>query len=144
MKDTLLKYYRKYEEIINYLIVGVMTTIVSWAAKFICAFTFLSHYQEIVWQNMLLAFINWTTGVIFAYFTNRKFVFKSTETNMLKEATKFVGSRIFTLFLDMAVQFIMNNVCGIDIFISTVTSAVLVVIANYIFSKLMVFTKKAS
>ena len=140
--ETIKNLYKKYEEIVNYLIVGVMTTIVSWVAKFACAFTFLSNYEEVAWQNMLLSIINWTAGVIFAYFTNRKFVFKSTETNRIKEASKFVASRVFTLFLDMIVMFVTVNMMGIDLLPATIFSAVLVVIANYIFSKLLVFRKK--
>lgn len=142
--------YKKHEEIVNYLIVGVLTTLVAWAAKFLAAI-FLD--ANIVWQNMVLSLINWTAGVIFAYFTNRKYVFKSTEENQIKEAAKFVASRISTLFLDMAVMFILVNLCGTlfvqtfgvtdrQVFIgATLFSAVLVTIANYIFSKLFVFNK---
>lgn len=135
-----LELYKKYEEIINYLIVGVLTTIVSWTAKFICAYTILD--ADIPWQNMMLSFINWTAGVIFAYFTNRKFVFKSTETNQIKEATRFVLSRVSTLVLDMVVMFVAVNIMRIDLVIATIFSAVLVIIANYVFSKLFVFSKK--
>ena len=132
------KLYRQHEEIVNYLIVGVLTTLVSWTAKFIAAI-FLD--ADIPWQNMVLSGINWTAGVIFAYFTNRRFVFKSRETNRLKEAAKFVASRVSTLFLDMAVMFLMVNVWGLDFVFSTLVSAVLVTVANYVFSKLFVFKK---
>jgi len=144
MIDTIKKLYKKYEEIINYLIVGGMTTVVSWGAQFICAYTILTRYEELIWQNMLLSFINWTAGVIFAYFTNRKFVFKSTETNRLKEAGKFVSSRIATLFLDMIVKYVTVNIFGINLVVATIISSVLVIIANYILSKLLVFTKKGT
>ena len=137
MIDKCKEIYKNHEEIINYLIVGVLTTIVSWTAKFICAATILD--ASIAWQNMALSFINWTAGVIFAYFTSRKFVFKSQETNKIKEATKFVASRISTLILDMVVMFLMVNMMGIDFILATFISAVLVTIANYIFSKLFVF-----
>lgn len=137
MTDKLKEMYKKHEEIINYLIVGVLTTLVAWTAKFICAATILD--ADIPWQNMALSFINWTAGVIFAYFTNRKFVFKSKETNQIKEAVKFVASRISTLILDMVVMFLMVNMMGIDFIFSTLVSAVFVTIANYIFSKMFVF-----
>ncbi len=144
MIETIKNLYKKYEEIINYLIVGVATTIVSWTAKFICAYTILTQYEEVVWQNMLLTFINWAVGVTFAYFTNRKFVFKSTETNRLKEATKFVGARVFALVVNLILMYITVNIMGIDLVVATVLGAVIEVILNYILSKLVVFTKKGS
>lgn len=140
MIEKCKRLYKEHEEIVNYLIVGVLTTLVAWTAKFICAATILD--ANIPWQNMVLSFINWTAGVIFAYFTNRRFVFKSTETNRVKEAFKFVASRVSTLILDMVVMFVMVNMMGIDFTFSTLTSAVLVTVANYFFSKLFVFNDK--
>ena len=76
----------KYEEIIAYLIVGGLTTVVSWAAKFLANFLLFDNTMyPTPFQNVVLSIINWTAGVIFAYFTNRKFVFKS-NAPMLSEA----------------------------------------------------------
>ena len=92
--EKIKELYKKYEEIIVYLIVGVMTTIVSWAAKFIAnALLFDNTMYPTPVENAVLSTINWTTGVIFAFFTNRRFVFKSKEP-MGKEASKFVLSRV--------------------------------------------------
>lgn len=133
---------RKYEEIIAYLIVGVLTTIVSWAAKFLAnAIFFGNTMYPTSAQNFILSTINWTAGVIFAYFTNRKFVFKSND-SMLKEAPKFVLSRVSTWILDIVVMQVLGNVLGINLMIATFISAVLVMIGNYVFSKLFVFNKK--
>lgn len=133
---------RKYEEIIAYLIVGVLTTIVSWAAKFLAnAIFFGNTMYPTSTQNFILSTINWTAGVIFAYFTNRKFVFKSHD-SMLKEAPKFVLSRVSTWILDIVVMQVLGNVLGINLMIATFISAVLVMIGNYVFSKLFVFNKK--
>lgn len=80
----------KYEEIIAYLIVGGLTTVVSWAAKFLANFLLFDNTMyPTPFQNIVLSIINWTAGVIFAYFTNRKYVFKS-HAPMLSEAPKFV------------------------------------------------------
>ena len=88
--------YKKYEEIIVYLIVGVLTTIVAWAAKFIAnAVLFDNTMYPTPFENTVLSTINWAAGVTFAYFTNRRFVFKSKEP-MRKEAPKFVLSRVST------------------------------------------------
>ena len=131
----------KYEEIIAYLIVGGLTTVVSWAAKFLANFLLFDNTMyPTPFQNIVLSVINWTAGVIFAYFTNRKFVFKS-KAPMLSEAPKFVLSRVSTLILDMVVMQVLTAV-GVNLLIATVISAVLVIIGNYVFSKLFVFNKK--
>ena len=91
-------------------------------------------------ENTVLSTINWTAGVIFAFFTNRRFVFKSKEP-MRKEAPKFVLSRVATWIMDIVVMQVLTAM-GINLLIATLISAVLVVIANYIFSKLFVFNKK--
>ena len=126
----------KYEEIIAYLIVGGLTTVVS-LANFLL---FDNTMYPTPFQNVVLSIINWTAGVIFAYFTNRKFVFKS-NAPMLSEAPKFVLSRVSTLILDMVVMQVLTAV-GVNLLVATVISAVLVIIGNYVFSKLFVFNKK--
>jgi putative flippase GtrA len=140
MIDKIWKKYKRHEEIINYLIAGGFTTVVSLGAKFLCAVTILD--ADIVWENMLLSLINWTVGVTVAYITNRSFVFKSQEKNILKEIGKFVAARIVTLPLDSVVNLVLVNLLGVDYRISTIISAIMVIIANYIFSKLFVFRKK--
>lgn len=133
--------YRKYEEIIVYLIVGVLTTIVSWTAKFLAnALLFHNTMYPTPFENTVLSTINWTTGVIFAYFTNRRFVFKSKQP-MRKEAPKFVLSRVSTWILDIVVMQVLTAL-NINLVVASVISAVLVTIANYVFSKLFVFNRK--
>ena len=133
------KIYCRYEEILVYLVVGVLTTIVSMAAKFL--FNFLVYdntaYPTAI-QNVILSTVSWVFGVVFAYFTNRAYVFKS-HGSMLKEAPKFVASRISTYFLDIAVMQVLGTWLGINVFVATLISMVLVTIANYVLSKLLVF-----
>lgn len=141
MIDKIKEFWKKYEEIIAYLIVGGLTTVVSWAAKFIAnALLFNNTMYPTPVENFILSTINWTAGVIFAYFTNRKYVFKSHEP-MLKEAPKFVLSRVSTWILDIVVMQVLTAV-GVNLMIATVISAVLVIIGNYVFSKLFVFNDK--
>lgn len=130
----------KYEEIIAYLIVGVLNTIVSWAAFFVCAYTFLD--AQIVWQNMLLSVISWVVGVVFGYFMNRKFVFKSKEPDIWKEFLQFSGGRVSTWLLDMVMMVLMVNLLKINEAFSKIFVSVLVMIGNYLISKLFVFKKK--
>lgn len=138
--DKVKVLYKKYEEIINYLIVGVLTTIVSLATYFICTETFLDPTKKIELQ--IANIISWVFAVAFAYFTNRKFVFKSKNKNMLKEASSFVGSRILSLLMDMFTMFIIVSVLHLNDKIGKLVSQVIVTIANYILSKLFVFKKK--
>ncbi len=134
--------YVKYEEILVYLVVGGMTTVVSWTVKFV-ANVLLYHgaVEHTTIQTLILSMLNWVSGVTFAFFTNRKYVFKSTAP-MLPEAGKFVASRISTLILDYVVMMVLDTWLGINFYVATIISAVLVIVANYVFSKLLVFNKK--
>lgn len=133
----------KHREILVYLIVGGLTTVVAWAAKFLWNFIFYggtTHPTSL--QNTVLSVVNWVAGVAFAYPANRKWVFQSKNPNILSEATSFVSSRLATLALDWVVMQLLGNVLGLNLYAATFISAVLVVIGNYVFSKLFVFKKK--
>lgn len=141
MIEKIKRLCKKYEEVIAYLIVGVLTTIVSWGAKFLANWLLFDNtLYPTPFENAVLSIINWVAGVIFAYFTNRRFVFKSNG-SMLKEAPKFVLSRVSTLLLDVVVMQVFGAL-GINVYVATLVSAVLVMIGNYVFSKLFVFNKK--
>lgn len=131
--------YKKYEELINYLVVGVMTTVISWTAYAVCRLAMNVDHPVIM---QIAVFLRWFTGVVFSYFVSRRFVFKSRNPRILKEAIDFTASRIVTLFMDMFVMWILPTVCKMDDWIATFISAVLVVIMNYVLSKFIVFRKK--
>ncbi len=142
MKDKIIELLKKYREIIVYLIVGVLTTVVAWAAKFIFNFVFYAgtaHPTAV--QNFVLSVVNWVAGVAFAYPTNRRWVFESKSPDILSECTKFVMSRVATLVLDIVVMQLLA-LMGLNVYIATLISSVLVVVGNYVFSKLFVFKKK--
>lgn len=131
----------KYEEIIAYLIVGVLTTIVSWGTCWV--FETLGLNPDIEWQNMVINSLGWIAGVLFGYVTNRKFVFKSTNPEIMKEFTQFAGARVSTLILDLVIMYVTVNLLNMNYWISKILiSSVLVMIANYVFSKVFVFNKK--
>lgn len=140
MNEKIMELYRKYEELINYFVVGVLTTLVSWFVYFASVAVFLDAENAI--QLQIANILSWIAGVAFAYVTNRKFVFKSKEKNILKEAAQFSASRLSTLFLDMAVMFVMVTLMGIHDGVSKIASAVLVTIANYVISKFFVFKQE--
>lgn len=134
--------YKKYEEIINYLIVGGLTTVVSLVTYFICVHTFLDATQP--FELQVANIISWIFAVIFAYITNRIFVFKSKSKNYIKEIVSFFGSRVLTLVMDMGIMFIFVTILNGSDTIGKLISQVVITIANYIFSKLFVFKKKDS
>lgn len=129
--------YKKYKELINYLIVGVLTTFVSLAVYYISVFTFLNPENSI--QLQIANILSWIAGVAFAYFTNRKYVFESKNTNKLQEATKFVSSRVTTLVLDMVIMWLGVTLLHFNDKFIKIISQVLVIIGNYVLSKLFVF-----
>ncbi len=133
--------YKKHEEIINYLIVGVLTTVVSLICYYASTRTFLDPNNA--FQLQVANLIKWVSGVLFAYVTNRIFVFKSKRKDIGKEFVQFTSSRVATLFLDMFVMWLMVTRMGIFDLIATLVSQVLVTVGNYLISKLFVFRKKA-
>ena len=130
----------KYGEIISYLIVGVLSTVVSMSVYYGLVLTILDPNDAIMLQ--VANVISWVASVTFAYFTNRKFVFKSKEKNMAKEAAKFYGSRVVTLLMDMAVMFILVTLLNMKDKWAKILVQVIVIVANYFLSKLFVFNAR--
>lgn len=131
--------YKKHEEIINYLIVGVLSTIVSFLSYYIAVVTVLDPTNA--FELQLANIFSWICAVTFAYITNRKYVFKSKNKNKLKEVSSFVSSRIITLLMDMAIMFILVTLLLINDKVVKLIVQVVVTVMNYIFSKLFVFKK---
>ena len=134
------KIYNQYKEIINYLIVGVLTTIVSLAVYYGCVLTILDPHGPI--QLQIANVVSWVAAVTFAYFTNRKYVFESHEPDMLKEGSAFFASRVGTLLMDMGTMFLLVTVMGMSDKIAKLIVQVIVTVGNYLFSKLLVFRKQ--
>lgn len=143
MIEKLRGFCKKHREILVYLIVGGLTTLVSWAAKFLWNFAFYGGTAApTVAQNTILSVVENAAGIAFAYPTNRKWVFQSKNPHILAEAGSFVGSRLLTMLLGWLLNLLLVNVLGISTYIATVVSAVFVVVGNYIISKLLVFRGK--
>lgn len=127
-------------EVISYLIVGVLTTLVSLGSYFLCVHTFLNPNNG--FQLQLANIISWICAVTFAYFTNRKYVFQSKEKNIFLEAVKFYASRLGTLGMEMLVMLILVTLIGMNDTPGKFIAQILVMIANYFISKIFVFRKK--
>ena len=125
------------KEIISYLIVGILTTIVSMAVYYALVLTVLDPKDSL--QLQIANVFSWVAAVAFAYFANRKYVFESKNDNTLEEASKFVASRVGTLLMDMAIMFLGVTLLSYNDKVVKLVVQVVVTIANYIFSKLLVF-----
>ena len=131
--------YIKHKEIINYLIIGGLTFIVSMLSYYLCVITFLDPLNPI--QLQIANVISWILAVTFAYFTNRKYVFESKNTNIIGEMTGFFTSRLATLFMEMLIMFLTVTVLKMNDKIAKLIAQIVVIIGNYLFSKLFVFKK---
>lgn len=132
----MINIYKKNKEIINYLIFGVLTTVVSFVVYFIFAKVF--KIDEII-SNV----ISWFFSVLFAFVTNKLYVFESKETGkktLLKEIISFYLARLFTgVVCDLGVFALMVKMFKINDVLSKLVTQVIVTVLNYVFSKLLVF-----
>ena len=131
--------YKKNKEVINYIMVGILTTLVSLAVYYALVLTILNPEDALLLQ--VANIISWIASVTFAYFANRKFVFESKNEHIVLEAMKFYLSRLGTLLLDMTIMYIgVSLLFYNDKFVKIIVQ-IIVIIVNYIFSKLFVFQK---
>ena len=130
----------KCKEIIRYLIVGVLTTVLSLGVYFILTNTFLNPHKKLELQ--LANIISWFISVLFAYFTNRKYVFESKEKHIFKESLAFFSSRLATLILDMLIMFLGVSILSFNDKLVKLFSQIVIIVLNYVLSKLFVFQKK--
>lgn len=136
---TIIGLYLEYKEIINYLMFGAFTTVVNFVSY--CLFTKVIGIEEVISSGL-----SWFISVLFAYITNKLFVFES-KTNTLKEFLKEIISFFFARILsgilcDVGTFAVMVKVLKINDIISKVVTQVMVVIVNYIFSKCLIFKNK--
>lgn len=130
----------KYREIISYIIVGGLTTVVSLGSYYVCVLTLLNPQDPV--QLQAANIISWICAVIFAYFTNRKFVFEVKQKQSIQEAARFFGARVTTLLIDMGSMAVMVSVLKINDKVAKIIVQFIVLVLNYMFSKFFVFIKK--
>lgn len=129
----------KYKEVIVYLIFGGLTTLLS-----LIVFWLLTDIIPIAESTLPANIISNAAGIVFAYCTNRKWVFESKIKGFLpviKELSKFVGGRLFTVLFDLAFVYVAVDVLNGNDMIFKLISTVVVVILNYVISKFIVFAK---
>lgn len=133
----IINLYFKFEEIILYLIVGATTMMIS-----VGSYAFLSKILHLHYQ--ICNVLSWIIAVTCAYILNKIVVFKSktkTKKELIKEIYEFVKYRIISLLGELLFMYLFVSVIHINDLIAKVIVQVLVVIANYIFSKLFIFKK---
>jgi len=133
--ENLIKIYKKYQQAILYLVFGVLTTVVNIVVFQLC---FKSWGQSSIVSNI----IAWVFAVLFAYLTNRKLVFNSPNSNfkaIISEIFKFFIARASTLVIDLIIVYIGVDILGYDSLIVKLISNVVVVVSNYVLSKLVIF-----
>ena len=123
-----------------YLVFGVLTTAVNYFSYIILRI-FLTEDYHVLFCNATA----WFLSVLFAFITNKLFVFESKtwETKTLaREASSFFGARIFSGVLDLGIMYVFVSLMSYNELIIKLLSNVVVVIINYILSKLFIFKKK--
>ena len=129
--------FHKYYDIISYLFFGVLTTVVNYIVYLPC-------YNLLGFSAAVSNVIAWVAAVAFAYLTNKPFVFKSHDwsaATVIPELTKFVGCRVGSGLLETAIIFVTVDMLHWNGNVMKLVTSVLVVILNYIGSKLLVFKK---
>lgn len=128
---------QKNRDILLYLVFGVLTTLVNYIVYFPCCYAGLPASVS----NILA----WVVSVLFAYLTNKPFVFRSRDWSMktvVPEAVKFFGCRIGSGALESAILFVTVDLLHWNSVVWKIFTSVLVVVLNYVGSKLLVFRKK--
>ena len=138
MWDKVKSLYQKYYDLILYLIFGVLTTGVNYIVYLPC-------YNILGLSASVSNAIAWVVSVAFAFVTNKPFVFRSYDWSakvVLPELAKFLGCRIGSGVLETAILFVTVDLLKWDGNLWKIVTSVLVVILNYVGSKLLVFRKK--
>ena len=146
--------YQKYKEIIVYIIFGALTTIVNLATFYILESVFGSEGKGYIIYNA----IAWVVAVVFAYVTNKLYVFESKSWApkiVIKESFQFLLARVFSFLVEelgliLMIEFLNFGEYALNLKVITLTGAtiakivlaVVVVIMNYFFSKFIIFKNK--
>ncbi len=138
MMEKIKTLMKQYWGIVSYLVFGVLTTVVNYIV-------YLPLLNFVKWPAALCNIVAWVAAVAFAYLTNKPFVFKShdwSKETVIPELGKFVSCRIASGAMETAIIFLAVDLLGWNGNLWKLLTSVLVVVLNYVFSKLIVFRKK--
>lgn len=128
--------WERFKPVVLYLVFGVLTTIINVIAYYVCT-------ELAGWSTLPSTLVAWFLAVLGAYITNRKAVFGSNAsgfTEIAAEIVRFIASRIATGVLDLVLMIVCVDMLGLPGTLMKFVSNVIVVILNYVASKLLVFT----
>ena len=138
MKQKAADILKKYREQILYLVFGALTTVVSIGSYAL--------FNAVFGINELIAnVISWILAVLFAYVTNRRWVFCSsakTKKEILTEMASFFAGRLATLGMEELILFVFITCLGLNSIAVKIIAQVIVLVSNYVISKLLVFRKR--
>lgn len=136
--NLIFKLMKKYRSLIAYGIFGVLSTIVNIGTYYLC-------YDVNDMSNVLSNVLAWIAAVLFAFVTNKLWVFESKSLApkvVFYEFTTFMGCRTATGAMDLAIMYVCVDVMCWPAMVMKMISNILVILLNYIFSKLIIFKKK--
>lgn len=137
MNEKIRKLFHKYYDVLAYLVFGVLTTVVNYLIYLPC-------YNLLQLPAVVSNLIAWVVAVAFAYLTNKPFVFRSHDWSaktVIPELTKFVSCRVASGAAESVILWITVDTLGWNGNLWKLVTSVLVVVLNYIGSKLVVFRK---
>lgn len=137
--DKIRDLYKKYKDVVPYVFFGVCTTIVNVVVYWFFAYVLMQ-------ATMLSTIIAWIAAVLFAYITNRKWVFHSQAygvANIMKEIVSFFSCRFATGIIDWLCMYIFVDVLGANGVLIKLVANIIVIVLNYIASKLLIFRRKS-
>jgi putative flippase GtrA len=139
LPKPLQELYHKYEDLMLYLIFGVLTTVVSFLSQ---GLVVLLLGKETAFAVSTATAFSWICAVTFAFITNKKYVFKSVTTTkdaFWTEVGTFYGARIVSLVLELVIMNVFNVLLGLNYWAVKIFAQIFIMLANYAFSKLVVF-----
>lgn len=129
---------KKYRSLISYGVFGVLTTVINIAVYALC-------YQKLGISNVVSNIAAWILAVLFAFVTNKLWVFESKSmelTVLVREAVSFFGCRLATGVLDLAIMYVTVDRLALNSTLMKCISNVIVIVVNYVASKLVIFKQK--
>ncbi len=135
MKELVKKTYHKYKKIIIYFIVGSVATLINALSYYF--------YRMIINTYEINVILSWVTSLIFAFYLNRKYVFKS-KNKIIKEFINFSLSRLLTLILELIFMYILVDLFKINDMLAKLINLIIIFISNYLLSKFLVFKKSST
>ena len=139
MINKIIDLLKKYREQISYLFFGGLTTLISWGVS-----TLFFYYIFNETHNLLSNIISEAIAITFAYVTNKLFVFQSKTANFnafIKELLSFYGLRVLSTFVNLGAMWLLVDVLTAEFWICKIAVNVVIIIINYLFSKLFIFNK---